>query len=115
MGPPSGTGVGARGISCRWLPTTFSLLLMGRKDRMDPDVPAATRRDSWPPATKGFGAAFLTWVVLALFLAGGPSSPSVPSSYPEVLPSFCFFRGRPRGRPVGCLFLEFLLEGREDG
>lgn len=80
---------------------------------MEPEVLAATRRDSGP-APNGFGVAFSTLVVLALFLAG-PSSPSVPSSYPDVLPSTGFFRGLPRGRPVGCFLLELLLEGRDDG
>ena len=139
-GPPSGTGVGARGTSCRWLPDTASLLgPTGRKFRSELAVLAVTRRESGPEVN-GFGVAFstlvvltgfvvlisLVWfvwfvslvafvVVLVFFLAGPLSSPSVPSSYPEVFPSAGFFRGRPRGRPVGALLRELLLDGLDVG
>lgn len=121
---PMGTGVGALGTSWRWLPPSpvspavSWFMPMGRKLRRDPDVLAATRSDSGS-VPKALGLALSTWVTLALFL-GGPSSPSVPSSYPDVFPSKGNLRGRPTGRPVLCLLgpaglLESLLEGRDVG
>lgn len=87
----------------------------GRKLRREPEVLAATRRDSGPEA-KGFAAERSALVVLALFFEG-PSSASMASSYPDRLPSAGFFRGLPRGLPVGGLRrgprLEAWLEGRE--
>lgn len=80
--------------------------------RIDPAVLAATRSDSGAEPNV---AVLLrsTFVIVALFLfCDGASSPSVPSSYPEVFPSLARgrFRGRPLGLPVGGL-----LDARELG
>ncbi len=74
----------------------------GRILRSEPDVLAATRRES---DAEPNGAMILesALVSFALFFCG-PSSASVASSAADVLPaSVGFLRGRPRGRPVGGL------------
>jgi len=84
-------------------------MAMGLNMRNDPAVLAATRSDSGAVANDvlTFLSAFVT---LARFLGAGPSSPSVPSSYPDVFPpaaaeAFGF-------RALG-LLTEALDEGRE--
>ena len=78
--------------------------------RNDPAVLATTRSESGVASSEVllFQSAL---VVLALFLGGGPSSPSVPSSYPEVFP--------PKAaavlgfRPALGLLTEVLEDGRD--
>jgi hypothetical protein len=104
-----GTGVGARGTSCKWLPTFVAgFMAIGRKTRSEPAVLAATLSESvaGPNEDLLFQSVF---VILALFLDIGPSSPSVPSSYPDVFPPVVagfIERPLPRGR---------LTEALEDG
>jgi hypothetical protein len=81
--------------------------------RNEPDVLAVTRSESGPVPNALFKV-LSTTIVFALFFAG-PSSPSVPSSYPDVLPSTGFFLGLPRGRPVGGFFLGARFDVRLDG
>lgn len=59
---------------------------MGLNRRSDPEVLAATRNESEAVPNDDLLLQFV-FETVALFLAIGISSPSVPSSYPEVLPS----------------------------
>lgn len=106
-----GTGVGARGTSCKWFPTVVAgFIAIGRKTRREPAVLAATLSESvaGPKEDLLFQSVL---VIFALFLETGPSSPSVPSSYPEVFPPVVTgFVERPL--PLG-LLTEALEEGRE--
>jgi hypothetical protein len=83
-------------------------MAIGRKTRREPAVLAATRSESveGPNEDLLFQSAL---VIFALFLGATPSSPSVPSSYPDVFPLaaavFCW-------RPFG---LDLLTEALEDG
>ena len=100
---PSGIGVGARGTSWRWLATGPSTPApTGRMVRREPEVLAATRRESGT-TPKGAITLYSVLVTVALLFCG-PSSPSVASSTADVLPvSRGLFLGRPRGLPVGLL------------
>lgn len=79
---------------------------MGRKRRSEPEVPAAIRSDSGviPKVVLLFQSVLVTF---ARFLLAGPSSPSVPSSYPDVLP--------PTAAAFGFLALGLFTDTLEDG
>jgi hypothetical protein len=111
---PCGTGVGARGPSCKWLadtppspPDPTGLMALS-----EPEIAAATRSESAADSIGGLSSDQSAFVVFALFRRG-PSSASVGSSAADVLPSAVgfFFGGRPRGLPVGALDLDALDDG----
>src|SRR5882762_5616922 len=85
-------------------------MAIGLKRRKDPAVLAATRSESGSPANGvlKFLSAFVTF---ALFLGAGPSSPSVPSSYPEVFPPVAAVA---LGLRALGLLTEALEEGRDE-
>jgi hypothetical protein len=85
-------------------------MAIGLKRRNDPAVLAATRSESGSPA-KGELMFLSAFVTFALLLGAGPSSPSVPSSYPEVFPpaAVAAFGLRALG-----LLTEALEEGRDE-
>lgn len=61
-------------------------MAIGLKSRNEPAVLAATRSDSDPVPKELFWLHSVAFVVFARFFGAGPSSPSVPSSYPDVFP-----------------------------
>jgi len=85
-------------------------MAIGLKRRKDPAVLAATRSESGSPAN-GVLIFLSPFVTLALFLGAGPSSPSVPSSYPDVFPPAAAVA---LGFRALGLFTEALEEGRDE-
>jgi len=86
-------------------------IAIGLNIRKDSAVLATTRSDDGADANAVL-ILLSAFVILARFRGAGPSSPSVPSSYPEVFPPFCAaaFGLRALG-----LLTEALEEGRDTG
>ena len=89
-GSSCGTGVGALAVSCKYEPGPGGpfppgAIAIGLKRRNDPEVLAATLKESEAVPNDDLLFQFV-FETVALFFAIGKSSPSVPSSYPDVFP-----------------------------